>query len=166
MKDNMLKNVFAHLMAPMALLFLVAGLVMFWTTVPTQVTTPMVASQESWFLPWTWSMDESFAMASASAAGMANQAMVVDATHHQYVGLVLGTVGACGVAAITIAGLKSSKTAPATVAVTSSDVAPATVAVTSSDVTATKKRRSSKTPAQIPPGVEHPGARRKTAVTA
>lgn len=154
MKDNMLKNVFAHLMAPMALLFLVAGLVMFWTTVPTQVTTPMVASQESWFLPWTWSMDESFAMASASAADMANQAMVVDATHHQYVGLVLGTVGACGVAAITIAGLKSSKTAPAT------------VEVTSSDVTATKKRRSSKTPAQIPPGVEHPGARRKTAVTA
>ena len=161
MKDTMMKNVFAHLMAPMAICFLVFGLLMFWGTAPTSASIPMAASQESWFLPWTWSMDESLAAANAAAATMTNQALATDLVHQQYVGLVLLFVGVMGVAAITVAGLKSNKTvvAPATV------VAPTTGEVTSSDVTATKKRRS-KIPAQIPPGVEHPGARRRTAVTA
>ena len=158
---NMIKNVMAHLMAPMAICLLAAGLLMFWGTAPTSASIPMAASQESWWLPWTWSMDESLAAANSSAAAMANQALAVDLLHQQYTSLVLLFVGVMGVAAITVAGLKQSKTVEAPAATANTAPAPA-----DSGVTATKKRRSSKIPAQIPPGVEHPGARRKTAVTA
>ena len=148
MKDTMMKNVFAHLMAPMAICFLVFGLLMFWGTAPTSASIPMAASQESWFLPWTWSMDESLAAANAAAQTMANQAMSVDLLHQQYTGLVLLFVGACGVAAITVAGLKAQvKTGEAPAA----NTAPAPTA----SETSTKKRLGDD-PAQIPPTVLHP----------
>ena len=147
MKNSMIKNVMAHLAAPMAICFLVFGLLMYWGTTPTSASIPMAASQESWFLPWTWSMDESLVAANSAAATMVNQAMAVDLLHQQYVGLVLLFVGVMGVAAITVAGLKQSKAVEAPAANTAPAPAPTE--------TATKKRLG-EDPAQIPPTVLHP----------
>ena len=150
MKNSMIKNVMAHLAAPMAICFLVFGLLMYWGTTPTSASIPMAASQESWFLPWTWSMDESLVAANSAAATMVNQAMAVDLLHQQYVGLVLLFVGVMGVAAITVAGLKAQvKTGEAPAANTAPAPAP-----TASE-TSTKKRLGDD-PAQIPPTVLHP----------
>lgn len=155
MKNSMIKNVMAHLMAPMAICFLVFGLLMFWGTAPTTASIPMSISQESWFLPWTWSMDETLQQANAAAATMTNQALAVDLLHQQYTGLVLLFVGVMGVAAITVAGLKSQKAVAAPVAVEEVvEWGPVLPSVGSA-----KKRRSSKIPAQIPPTAERSSAR-------
>lgn len=150
MKNSMIKNVVAHLMAPMAICFLVAGLLMFWGTAPTSASIPTSVSQESWWLPWTWSMDETLQQANAAAATMTNQALATDLLHQQYVGLVLLFVGVMGVAAITVAGLKQSKVVETPAANTAPAPAPA------SAETATKERPG-KDPAQIAPGKLHPG---------
>ena len=143
MKDNMIKSLFSHLVAPMAILFLFTGLATYWFSEPGQVSIPMSVSQESWFLPWTWSMDETVAAANSAAANMTGQAMATDLLHQQYTGLILAVVGACGVAAITVAGLKAQvKTAAAPVAVLDRD------GETEGNITP-----------QIPPGVMHPGAK-------
>ena len=82
-----------HVAAPMAALLFIFGLSMFWSS-PELITAD---SGESWWAPWSWSLDETMALV--------NQAIAVAHANYTWTGLLLALTGAAGVAAMAVSSL-------------------------------------------------------------
>lgn len=89
------KSLMVHVAAPMAALLLIFGLTMFWSS-PELITTP---SGESWWAPWSWSLNEMQALV--------NQGIVSMHANYTWTGLLLALTGAAGVAAMAVSSLKA-----------------------------------------------------------
>ena len=134
------KSLMVHVAAPMAALLLIFGLTMFWSA-PELITT---ASGESWFLPWTWSLNEMQALVNAGIS--------IAHANYTWTGLLLALTGAAGVAAMAVSSLKTK----------------APVSVTASGQKGKSRRKSNSNPDAMdaPAGEAHPRSKKRNQTVA
>ena len=85
-----------HIAAPMAACLCFFGLTMFWSA-PELIS---AASGESWWAPWSWSLNEMQALV--------NQGISVAHANYTWTGLLLALTGAAGITAAAIGSIKAS----------------------------------------------------------